>query len=130
MIPRTHEQWIAVTPNDTDVALSDRFREEQPYIPPPHRLFVLAAASRLNEQERCVAALAKSLYAQFEDQRRSLHPSEVPDMDWCVDEARRILGCEPESPDAYFRADYASNRREARRGLVGEPESGEKGDAE
>lgn len=97
-IPRSASEWAAIAPNETDERLAAAWRASLLGNPDtPEARNGLAAAARLHEHERCVAALAKSLYAQFEDQRRSLHPSEVPDMDWCVDEARRILGCEPES---------------------------------
>lgn len=69
-MPTTPEEWDAVEPSETDVTLTAARGLAARYC-------VLAAASRLLERERCIAALALHLGGLSGEQREA--------------EARRIL---------------------------------------
>lgn len=87
-IPRSPADWSAIVPNETDRELAGEWRQAPLGIATGDEL---AAASRLHEQERCVAALA----AWFGTQGGFSDDDGPTDMD--LSQAHRILGCEPES---------------------------------
>ena len=80
-VPRIPAEWAAIGPNEADEAIAAAWMDD-PHTTPDY----LAAASRIDEHERCVAALAFHLF----DGSESLIVAQ--------DEARRILGLE--APDA------------------------------